>query len=362
MSDLFERVTRSETPALVQSMRTGEQGQISNATQQIFLDLANRDFYLSIQVLAESPAVVPPRQVERLEPGQDYTARVTVSLNPFAQKPDDRSINLQQQAIKIDRELVISLVIDAVDHVDAPIKEGRLQVRERQGWLCDFPLKIGSAFSEKSIELCLLQHEVLSYAQPSWAASLTLAVGDQPDSDLQPRASEHRIPFDLQPPPEMAFLYIQEYGHEHIQLSAKSYRQPNKIIPIGTIKKPKITFEEIVSEEEYVRRLIDVSQDISRDEIEDVCIWIQKMVDDSRDFCFVIIDLADSGVPWEMLRVSDTGYLGVSAIVTRLTDVHYRKGDIAHFFESIILVAEPLLALRATMSTTHYLAILLMIL
>lgn len=327
MSGLIERAIQK----IDQSVSAGDTSSISQVSQHVSLSPEEQKRFFSMQVLRATSGQERARTTQ-LEAGNDYIVRVSVGSAPFAPAYGETSPYLEQRACVPRGTVVVEIKVDRPDHVVSAHQCELLRIDDPAAW-CDVQLSVDAACPSGDLHLSLMQRDAGATVELSCVAVIRIPVQgqtEQPKENLQ--AKTRQLPLDIQPPAEMAFLYIQASDAEHIQIVAKSHLQPDTLIPIGTINQHRVTFNEDETEDDYIDRLIDISHDISRDEIESLPLWIKKMLETPKSCCFAVIDLADSGIPWEMLRVSDRSYLGIDALVVRLADEHYRNGSMESFF------------------------------
>jgi hypothetical protein len=331
-------ITRADDvqPIAEQSISAGADSVVTNNNQSINLDLADRNFYFDLQVFSknEESDEESAETVMFLEAGGRYRLHVTVGLNEYNPPIGTADISRRvQYPVKIGRTLALFLDTHSSIKAITSSQAELLDVRTYHEWNCDFVLEIDAANPSGDITLLLLYSESDPIATLNQALSLVLPVKGNLSSPPVP--IKHILPLELEPPPDTVFLYVNaaiENEFELIGWESKQSDCPTTLNPINILS--PIIFHETTSEDDYIRTLQNQVHDLSVNNAGNISIWAGDILQRyEKSCCIVVIDQADSGIPWEMLHLSEGRYLGAEARVVRWVEAQYRGGALAMQFQ-----------------------------
>ncbi|HSH82110.1 MAG TPA: hypothetical protein VLA19_26585 [Herpetosiphonaceae bacterium] len=325
-----------EQPVASLSVQAGANSRISDVDQSLTLDLADRDYFFVLQIrdaqtlslcASEEPRrglVVKPLELERR-----YHVRVTRGLKEYAPPSIDSEQywHLTQLAVKY--QLEIELILSTLEGGAVTISgiPTRISLYTGENWWYEFELSVPRSYASSELTLELLYREGANPFQ--WATRLKVGVA-QPLTTLPADIPAHYyFPIDTEPPPNTAILRIRREDDKRLALRGWLRDRIGVHIDLAPIDRPPLPSGTLTGEQ-YLDALHKAVHTFSVGDPAHVTSWLQSVLAQyGKDCNLVIVDQADSHVPWEMLKLSDNRYLGAHSRVVRWTETQYRGQSIA---------------------------------
>ncbi|MBD2101784.1 hypothetical protein [Leptolyngbya sp. FACHB-261] len=318
------------------SIATGDGGTIQNSAQNLNVDLVAHEFFFDLQVLElnSGEAVLLSPQAS-LQPEQAYCIRVSRSWNIYRPSPSLSACDWQiiQYPVKIEQELQLTLnVIGSAAEVAAIgtiADQGSCLSRHAEAeWHHDFQFIVQANCSVASVTLELRYRESSANLN-KFASSLVLPL-ESIDSTPAPTAKVYNLPVKAEPPERTAFLHIHLKGQNELSLTGWIRDRVNRPDKLGPITSLQVSPENYSDDLGYLKALQEAINDYAIKNVGDITVWLEKVVDSyGEDCCIVIIDQADSQIPWEMFKLGGGRYLGACVLVVRWAEAYYRNQQVA---------------------------------
>jgi hypothetical protein len=325
---------RAADARFTQTITAGADSEQRGNTQNVFLDLVDRVFYLDLQVLEPTvPAAgAAPRRLapgESLRAGREYLVRVSASTNQPTGGLPPGGISLQQREVRTAGGLELSLEIQraatATERVGSVSDQGALlPSKPARAWQHDFRLLVRDDAPE-SATLVLIYMEAGSANNPRAASLLDIQIEGGRETVPETIARVLHLPVNAALPERTAILHIHAADAGRLQLLRVPRDLTNRANPVAIVDSPDLAFDPATDATEFLEDVRRGTRRVAADNPGNIIGWLRTVVDAyGDDCCVVIVDEADSRISWEMLDLDQRRYLGTAARVVRWTEAQYR--------------------------------------
>jgi hypothetical protein len=326
---------RAADARFTQTITAGASSEQRGNTQNVFLDLVDRVFYLDLQVLeatASAPGAAPRRLApgESLRAGREYLVRVSASTNQPTGGLPPGGLALQQRDVRTAGGLELSLEVQraatATERVGSISDQGALLAsKPARDWHHDFRLLVRDDAPE-SATLVLIYIEAGSANNPRAASHLEIQIEGGRETVPDAIARVLRLPINAALPERTAILHIHAADAGRLQLLRVPRDPANRANPITVVDAPELTINPAADATEFLEDVRRGTRRVAADNPGNIIGWLRTVVDAyGDDCCVVIVDEADSRINWEMLDLDERRYLGTAARVVRWTEAQYRE-------------------------------------
>jgi hypothetical protein len=307
---------------LDQHASTGDGGTMRGVNQHQEINLADREYYFELALTDSAEKPVPGDA--KLHGGEKYTVRVSASLTvytPMGLKGVD--VPLTQNKIRIKRKERLSLFVDGT-----PVEPSTGNRASEQGiifdtdadlnrWAVEYTFTLLSPPSSEIVRILLARTTNVN----SRAAELVY----QREEPVHAAAQLTATYLPAVPPQHTAILHVDADGADHILFKGFLADKVNRPLSLASIERPRLKPEDYKDEGEYLAAIRDKALDVALKNPGNVTDWLQEVIAAyGENCCIVILDKADSEIPWEMFKLSGGRYLGAVAMVVRWTEAQYR--------------------------------------
>jgi hypothetical protein len=303
----FTQVTStSDNTVAVQKIQS-DGGNLESNQQIVNVIVADRDYYFTLEILAESGMPLPNA---RLSAGISYGVRTMCSLNP--------NDIFHQRQVKIAREVLFYLEADPADAVDIEAQDAKILVGQPLSWRCTFKLKVRESLATDELVFRLVYREAADTLIQNSAATLRVPANASLTAVVRQLYS---LPVNVIPPKNAAFVYVENPGPAKLQINAfcQAFRSFVESTPVDSPKPIEGKFQHAF---DYLEKLQQSITQFSQKNPARIGEWFDDVLKSAGDEpLIVIIDESDSRIPWEMFRLAKDRYLGALARVVRWTHI-----------------------------------------
>lgn len=314
-SVLFQ-LSRAGNVLTAQSVVGGKDSTFQDIQQMLALNLADRDYYFGMMVY--------DRQGRRLNAdrklcaGETYRLQIAVTLARYVPLGiADQDLPLTQNAAKIDKQIELHLF---VGHDAAPLVQAAgMEQGSILDWSAEAQFQLPRDFAGPDIRLQLASGPLVSLL-----AELNYAVEGAPAAAQPQAVSATFVP--AEPPPQTALLHVDPDGTDRIRFTVFLRERVNRPQALDPIARPITAPANYNDESEYLESIRDQVHDLALNNPAKLTDWLEEVVRlYGESCCVVIVDKADSQIPWEMFKLSNNRYLGAVATVVRWPEAQYRS-------------------------------------
>ncbi|HYR07881.1 MAG TPA: hypothetical protein VEQ60_08940 [Longimicrobium sp.] len=324
-----------------QVMEAGPGGSIVDSQQNIILNLADREFFFDMVVLQAGEGGADPVRLnpaEPLQPGRSYRVRVSASLNRYVRRETpgaDWLLTQHEVRIQSALELMLYATADAVPAGDAAVisgQKGTLSLVVQKKWHYDFRLDVPADAPAATLVLELEYLEKGSSNLRRLGSRLVLEVAGQARPPAAP--TPVYLPVGDAPPAHTAFLHVHPQGEDELLFQGWGGGPTGPALQVAA-PRPRLP-QGPPDPVAYPETLADCVYDYAQGPAREVVDWLDGMLRRHGDECvLVVVDYADSRLPWEMIRFGPE-YLGARALVVRFAEVQHQKQALALRFGEVL--------------------------
>jgi hypothetical protein len=324
-----------------------EGNEVRDAEQEIILNLADRPFYFDIRLLetkGDAEWAQPHRlgsSARPLQPGRTYRVRVSPSLNLW---PSEDEWPLRQERVIVGKALRLFLVAmaESAPRGGMPEAPGGQDVlfplASSSAWCHDFSLVIPPENGQDTLSLELRYKEEGSENLDRPASSVVVSLVRSVEDAAAPEPEIYYIAAGTRPPERTALLHVLPEGQERLRFWAWVRDRVDRPWTAEPIPRPTLSRADYPDEAAYLEAVRDAAHDLAIANPANIVAWLEGVLDlYGEGGSLVVVDLADTQIPWEMFRLGGGRYLGARALVVRFVEAQYRGRRVALNFEETSL-------------------------
>jgi hypothetical protein len=320
---------KNQKLTLDQVVSDGEGAGVSGVNQHQEVNLADRDYYFEL-VLIDSKGTRLQGDA-KLRAGEQYTVRVSASLNAYSPIGLPTDLRLGQKPIRIKSEERLTLFVDGnpMEQSSGGASSGVIVFdlsADLNHWSIDSTFELQPPTSSDVVRIVLARADIHSLA-----AELKYDRYEPVPPAAQFVATF--IPAVL--PQHTAILHIDPDGTDQILFKGFRSDQPNRPLSPWSIERTCLK-DKCKDKQNYLKTMRDRTHDLAVMDAGNVATWLEEVTKAfGDDCCIIILDKADSEIWWETFKLSGGRYLGAVATVVRWTEALYRK-------QALVLTTEDL--------------------
>lgn len=272
-----------------------------------------------------------------LVPGKTYRIRTLLNRNSYQSQliSSAKSYQLLQEPKLLTDDVYVYLEVDGqkderAQAVVGPIdyQRGRLSLDEPDSHH-EFEFTIEADVS-CAVDLVLTFQSIQGLDTPQPGARLTLSLRGSGNAPPPVVAKVLELKTHVAPPPHTAILHVSAVEQGRLSLVGWIGGRVNYSLYLDASALQLADPSDFTTEQEYLDDISNKVHDFSVERAGDVARWFRQALKVFRDdCCIVIVDQADSQVPWEMFKLDGGEFLGAQAFVVRWAEVQYRDRHIS---------------------------------